>query len=441
MRIVLVMAALLAPLAAWGQSEELQKIREELEISKKRLDELEKKEAEKTPDKTVTRSNEAWGVSLGGGATARLIDVSLDILALGGTSTARDAELDLLNPGHHDPAGRGFTLQNVELTLSGAVDPYFNAEAHVTYVVSDSGESEIELEEAFFTTTSLPGGFQIRGGHSFLEFGRQNRQHPHAWHFVDQPVAFSRFFGADGLRSTGVNASWLAPTPFYLEAVAGVYNAFGETMFSFNQDGAEVVPSFQERRDLRTWRDLAYLGRLTSTLDIGESIATSFGVSYIHGPNATGRHADTDIYGADFYVRWKPVRNERGWPFVQFQAEFLMRRYERGAFDDGAGSEFGHEWFQDWGYYAQAVVGFTPGWTAGLRFDRADGELNTLNPLHDSRYRISPALTWYPTEFSKIRLQYNYDHARHIQTGHGYDEHSIWLQVEVLIGKHGAHKF
>ena len=53
-----------------------------------------------------------------------------------------------------------------------------------------------------------------------------------------------------------------------------------------------------------------------------------------------------------------------------------------------------------------------------------------------SRWRVSPNLTWYPTEFSKFRLQYNYDQRDHIGA-----DHSIWLQFEFLLGAHGAHKF
>ena len=59
-----------------------------------------------------------------------------------------------------------------------------------------------------------------------------------------------------------------------------------------------------------------------------------------------------------------------------------------------------------------------------------------VTPERINRTRWSPNLTWYPTEFSKIRLQYNYDNRLQAR-----DEHSIWLQLEFLIGSHGAHKF
>ena len=49
---------------------------------------------------------------------------------------------------------------------------------------------------------------------------------------------------------------------------------------------------------------------------------------------------------------------------------------------------------------------------------------------------MSPNLTWYPTEFSKFRIQYNYDHRDTIGS-----DHSLWFQLEFLLGAHAAHKF
>jgi hypothetical protein len=52
------------------------------------------------------------------------------------------------------------------------------------------------------------------------------------------------------------------------------------------------------------------------------------------------------------------------------------------------------------------------------------------------RWRLSPNLTWFPTEFSKLRLQYNYDYRHDIGP-----DHSVWLQLEFSLGAHAAHKF
>jgi hypothetical protein len=66
-----------------------------------------------------------------------------------------------------------------------------------------------------------------------------------------------------------------------------------------------------------------------------------------------------------------------------------------------------------------------------------EGEELGRDPLRGERWRVSPNLTWYPSEFSKIRLQYNYDRRQEIDE----TDHSVWLQFEFLLGSHAAHKF
>ena len=59
------------------------------------------------------------------------------------------------------------------------------------------------------------------------------------------------------------------------------------------------------------------------------------------------------------------------------------------------------------------------------------------DPALASRLRLSPVWTWFPTEYSKLRLQYNFDQGDAFER----DEHSLWLQLEFLLGAHAAHKF
>jgi outer membrane receptor protein involved in Fe transport len=103
----------------------------------------------------------------------------------------------------------------------------------------------------------------------------------------------------------------------------------------------------------------------------------------------------------------------------------------------------GREKLTDYGFYSQVVYGFRKGWTTGVRYDYVtrDGkgeyeQLFGLDPLRDRRWRVAPMLTWYPTEFSRVRLQYNLDDRQNL----GQD-HSIWLQMEFILGAHAAHKF
>lgn len=373
-------------------------------------------------------------------ATVKLIDISLNGLFDAGASTATEPELADLQGGGHDPHKRGFTAANVELSAVGAVDPYFTAEGHFVFFIDPDGETGVELEEMFATTTSLPAGLQVRAGQFFTEFGRLNPVHPHAWDFVDQPVVNSRMFGGDGMRGPGARLSWLAPTPFHLELLGGAQNANGETMTSFFGPPEETQLGGHPwvSQDVRSPADLVYLGRAAATFDLAPTTVLLPGVSALAGPNGTrGR---TRILGADLTLKWKPLANDGGFPFLAWQTEYMTRRFAaEGAVDPVSLAFVPGDVLHDSGAYSQVVWGFRRGWTAGLRHDWAEGRGggSSADPERDRRTRESAALTYYPSEFSKIRLQVNRD--RSGSFGKAFT--SVWLQFEILIGSHGAHKF
>lgn len=428
------------------------KAQDDEEAKKKKLEEEFKKavgEQKPAPrqDAPVTPS----GLPLGSAGTLRLIDVALDVLGAAGTSTASEDEMRVLEAGGHDPKNRGFTVQNVELTLQGVVDPYLRGDAHIILIVSEEGETVVELEEAYLTTLELPYHLQVKAGQFFSPFGRLNPVHPHSWDFVDQPAINGRVFGPDGLRSPGAQVLWLTPLPFYAELIGAVNNAHGETATSFRfSPGESIAGRTLVSRPVRALDDLLYLVRLKTSFDLDDEMTLVPGLSALFGPNATALDKRTAIYGADLYAKWKPLINDQGWPFVAWQSEAILRQYEAAAVDDGGTPADRGRTLWDWGAYSQIVWGFARPWTLGVRFDYADGERNSFagatvpsydsedDPSRGQRGRGSINMTYYPSEFSKFRLQYNYDRARFVDGG---DAHSLFLQFEILFGAHGAHKF
>jgi hypothetical protein len=371
------------------------------------------------------------------------LGLSFDALFAAGSSTAGDIET--LQPGGHDPRQRGFTVQNLELTLTGAVDPYFRGQGNLIYQIDSSGESNLEVEEAFLETASLPGNLQLKAGQFFTEFGRLNSQHPHTWSFVDQPLVNGRFFGADGLRNPGARLSWLLPAPFYAELFLAVQNSHGETAFSFRNDNEDELlfgrPVSQGRS--KSLGDLLFTPRLATSFDLSDTQTLLLGASAAVGPNGSGPGTDTQIFGLDWYWKWRPSTHHGGFPFVAWQTEAMLRRYEAAAYDgllDPANPTppLPRERLLDYGVYSQVSYGFRKGWVAGLRGDWVRGERGAFHhdPLRDTRWRVAPNLTYYPSEFSKFRLQYNYDDRENVGA-----DHSVWLQFEFLLGPHGAHKF
>jgi hypothetical protein len=245
------------------------------------------------------------------------------------------------------------------------------------------------------------------------------------------------------LRGIGAQVSWLAPTPFFTEATLGIANGQGETAFGFRNPGDPDefgVDRFHGRetidRKLHDPGDFLFVPRLASSFDLTDQQTLVVGVSGAFGPNDTGADEYTQIYGTDLYWKWKAANAHAGFPFVSWQTEALYQRYEAGA--DPTAS-LPAETLRDWGFYSQVLWGFKERWVAGLRGDYENGNSGAYDPydaFRGQRTRISPNLTFYPSEFSKIRLQYNYDQGDKVGTGH-----AVWLQFEFLLGAHAAHKF
>jgi hypothetical protein len=366
--------------------------------------------------------------------------MNIGFVSLVDAGWSSEKNVEKLQPGDHDPKVRGFTLPNTELTFDGNVDPYFKGFANIVYKIEPGGETGLELEEAYVVTSSLPKNLQIKAGQFVTDFGRQNPQHPHAWAFVDQPLILNRVFGPDGLRGQGLRLSWLLPTSFYAEAMVTVANSDGGTAWSFrNPESAEFHGGEVIDRQVKSFGDMLFVPRFTTSFDLTSTQTVVLGASGAFGPNNTGPSARTKIYGVDAYWKWKPEAAQAGFPFLSFQAEALMRRYdaaERNSVDAPdvilpAGE------IKDQGAYAQFLYGIKPRIVAGLRGEwsnRDDSQF--ISADRANRFRLSPNFTWYPTEFSKFRVQYNYDDRA------GFDKaHSLWFQFEFLLGAHAAHKF
>jgi hypothetical protein len=280
----------------------------------------------------------------------------------------------------------------------------------------------------------LPANLQAKAGAFFSEFGRLNAQHPHSWDFVDQPLVNGRFLGPDGLRNPGARLSWLMPFKFYSELYLAVQNSQGETAASFrNVPGETVFGRPVLERDVHSASDMLYVPRWSGSFDLTANSTLVAGASAAFGPNGTASDTSTRIYGVDFFWKWKAANAEAGFPFVKWQTEAMWRRYEAGAFDT-----LPRETLEDHGAYSQLLWGFHRGWVTGLRGDYVAGEPAAFedDPSRQKRWRVSPNLTWFPTEYSKFRLQWNHDWLDELG-----NEDSFWLQVEFLLGAHAAHKF
>src|SRR5258708_6437462 len=101
-----------------------------------------------------------------------------------------------LNQGHFD-------FRSAEINLSSAIDPFANL-----YGVFNGTQNGVQVEEAFFMTTSLPWNLTFRGGRMFANFGRLPPWHDHELPFVNRVNSLSSFIWA-GAQADGAEFMYL----------------------------------------------------------------------------------------------------------------------------------------------------------------------------------------------------------------------------------------
>jgi hypothetical protein len=322
-----------------------------------------------------------------------------------------------------DGRNKGFNFESAELFLFAPVDPYFNLYANIP--VTEDGA---EIEEAYFLTTSLPAGFQIKGGKFKGGFGRVNSQHPHAWDFVDVPLAYRVFLGPEGIGGEkGIQLTYLPPLPIYLQLGIEVFQGQNELLFDPRGKSPSGTTAFAK-----------------ASVDVGDNSTILFGPSFIRGKARISTVADdtffsgtSDLYGFELVYKWKPSRFRS---FV-FQSEYLYRRQSGDLTDFASSTTNSLKRSQD-GVYFQALYQVDR-WRFGARYDildlfKDDFVLAGLRQEFGNRpWRVTGAVEYNPTEFSRLRLQYNRDDSAR----DGTINHELFFQVLLGIGAHAAHAF
>lgn len=348
---------------------------------------------------------------------------------------------------------KGFSLGHTELTISANIDDRFYGHAAIA-VHDHHGETETELEEAFFETVGLGHGLTFKAGRFFSHLGYLNSQHEHAWDFADAPLVYAALFG-NRLRDEGVQARWLAPTDLYLEL--GVEITRGDRFPAGDNSGNNGRVLFAKLgNDLgahASWQlgASAYQSEFISRSAADHGHDHEHGREHEHGAFAL-EDGEVKIAGIDAVFKWAPTGNPMAQQWV-LQAEYFRR-------EENATLEFiedSHDLLADYdgvqsGYYLQAVYRFMPGWRAGMRYDRIEADndfverqsngVDLTEFLQDTHFDSRDAIQrrtfmidWSRSEFSRIRFQYGY-----LDMPHGRDELFL-IQYTMSLGAHGAHRY
>jgi hypothetical protein len=313
--------------------------------------------------------------------------------------------------------------REIEVNLFGRIDPY--AEGVVRFEFAEEFENgervtEAKLAEAYLTLLTLPFGTRLSLGQVPVLFGALSHVHREALPQPDPPQVLLRFLGEEQFRETGAQLSWIAPTPFYLETVLGLFNGDNEVSFGNGRI-----------------RDPLVTGRVRTFFELTDTSAFQVGASVASG--MTADRFRTTLVGLDAKYKYHPD----GWlhPLLTLGGEALYSRRNTEVFVEGGdGSLIARDRRLDrWGMYAYGEVQPFRRWAGGLRYDWTE---YPLDPGHE--WAVEPYLVFKPSDFLRFRLAYKHtDRSVALVTDRGrirsLDE--IFLQATFFLGAHPAHPF
>jgi len=310
-----------------------------------------------------------------------------NLIAVGGTNDTEDT-----------PA---LSLSELELGLQAVVDPYARADVFLSF-----GEEGVEVEEGYVSFTSLPWGLLVEAGKMRTSFGKVNTLHIHSLPWADEPLPLVNLLGGEeGWIGSGVSVAKLIPLPgdVFSEATLQLFDGNAGELFTAPERG-----------------DLSYNGHYRVFFDLSEATNLDLGLSYGFGPNALTETSKTELSALDATLRWRPLRTAT-YRSVMVRGEYFRSRKDL---------EIGTATAQGW--YLSGEYRLAKRWFVGARFessDRADEP-----SLHDSGEAATG--TFWPSEFMLLRGELR---RRSYAAGETADE--VFLQLQFIIGAHGAHAF
>jgi hypothetical protein len=321
-----------------------------------------------------------------------------------------------------------FLLRGAELAFQSTLDPYtrFKAflgahgEAPTLGHEEEDGHDHMDLGvgEIYMEWVALPLNTRLRVGKFRQQYGTLNRWHIHALPSVDVPFALRNTFGDHGLVGLGVGLDWQLP---------GLWaSSNGLTLEVVNAENGVAFAGHH-------FQDPTFLLRHTGFFDLGPDTYFELGLNAVTGPNTEDGDLDTTVAGVDFNFVWEPIQRTK-YRHVELRGEYIHTRRETGTAEYGI--------LESDSFYTYVSWKFSRRWIAGLRYD--DAELSSPTELlHEQEFTEglgerawSPFLTFWQSEFVRLRLQYQHA-TRDFAWAHGPDDDDrLWLQVTFAAGPH-----
>ena len=305
------------------------------------------------------------------------------------------------------------STSGLEIAVQGYVNPFARADV---YLHKHEGESVVELEEAFLTIErGLPLHLGLRTGKFRPSFGKINRDHSHTYYYILPSRPAQSLLGSEMWSSTGIEASILAPLPWYSNfslsyMQAGIHDRDDDSKKSVNKEAE--IPS-------------AAALRFSNFFEINSITHLETGVNHYF----TVSEKSEVISGVDLKFKWRPDKYRS----FTIQGELMQKsgeeiHTEKKYHDEHkSGDDDIHETIVAYGWLNMQ---FNKVWDGGLIVDYS-------NDLDEAEYKsVGLFVGFSPVEESsvfRIRLHQEYHDKK--------PAFSIVGQIIWSLGPHKPHRF
>jgi len=271
-----------------------------------------------------------------------------------------------------------------------------------------------ELGEAYMTWTNIFPGVGLTAGKFRQQFGVLNRWHVHALDQFEFPLALTTILGGEGLNQIGLSFDWTMPSiisdanTLTFQITNGQNEQlFSGDMFSFPAGLLHLKNYWDLSRD--TYLELGLTGMIGKNNQRGYD---EEGTLILEDSRLTA------LGGLDLTLFWEPLNQARYYSFI-WRTELYY-----------ANKELINDRIKAFGGYSYVEYKFDLQWQIGTRFDYTQ----PFETDNNSKYtwQIVPYITWWQSNWVRLRLQYNYLNGNEIPTA----QNTIRLQIVFAAGPH-----
>lgn len=322
-----------------------------------------------------------------------------------------------------------FNLREFEFDARAAISPFADGVFIATFgeEIEDAPgggvdiATVVDVEEGYINFHSLPYDLTAKVGKFRNAFGPSNTLHTHDTPQVTRPLATQAFLGPEGMSTLGISASWIVPNPWdeFIELTGEVVNA----------DGGQESPILGGPNA----KNPAYLGHLKWFTDVSDFGSLELGGSYLYAHTAADAKFDANVFGLDATLKLPDPEAPDLRSFLlqgelfYSQNDILDQVTNTGTRNNSIGA------------YAFAQWQLSKNWYTGVRGDITEFPNSDTRGPSDRDWAVSPYVTWYLSEF--LRLRFEYQH-REFETGGSWDnEDNLFIQLTFVLGAHPPHPY